>query len=66
VEDVDALFAALAGFDPKAATARQVEAAKFRQALDGLDLDTATAEQLLPVLRALVRYMAVRMASEGE
>jgi hypothetical protein len=29
-------------------------------------LDTATAEQLLPVLRALVRYMAARMASEGE
>jgi hypothetical protein len=64
--DLDVLRAALASFDPKAATPRQVEAAKFRQALDGLDLDTATADQLLSVLRALVRYMAVRMASEGE
>jgi hypothetical protein len=62
-----------AGTD-KALQLRRQEAVKFRAALAGLDgstelaevLDTATAEQLLPALRALVRYMAARMASEGE
>ena len=65
-EQIAALEAALRAFDSKAPTARQAEAAKFRQALAGLDLDAATAAQLLPVLRALVRYMLARMDSEGE
>ena len=64
--DVTRLRAALLAFDPKAPTARQAAAVKFRAALVGVDLDTATAAQLLPVLRALVRYMLARMDSEGE
>ena len=65
-KDVTALRAALEAFDPKAPTARQSEAAKFRTALAGLDLETATAAQLLPALRALARYVLARMDSEGE
>jgi hypothetical protein len=65
-EQIAALEAALLAFDPKTPTLRQVEAAKFKVALAGLDLDSATAVQLLPALRALARYMVARMASEGE
>ena len=65
-EQIAALEAALAAFDPKTPTAREVEAAKFRLALAGLDLDAATAAQLLPALRALARYMLARMDGEGE
>ena len=65
-KNIEALRAALLAFDAKAPTRRQVEAARFRLALAGLDLDAATAAQLLPALRALARYMLARMASEGE
>ncbi len=65
-EQVEAVRAALAAFDPETPTERQLAAAAFRLALQDLDPDTATAAQLLPALRALVRYMLARMDGEGE
>ncbi len=65
-EQIAALEAALAAFDPQTPTARQVAAGEFRAALAGLDPGTATAAELLPALRALAKYTLARMDSEGE
>jgi hypothetical protein len=50
----------------EALQARRQEAARLQAALEGLNFDTATAAQMAPALRALLRYMQVRMTSEGD
>ena len=50
----------------EALKARRQAAATLREALDKVDLDAATADELAESLRALCRYMLARMGSEGD